>query len=93
MLVSDVKTTVDVCSIWNVLIPYYLTEYWNSQAPANSIDQDQTLQYAVFGLGLHCLPLINQFLDSPLIHQFSDSSIGNKRDLLVFRFYEKYGNK
>ena len=38
--------------------------YSNRQAWANSIDQDETPQNAASHLGLHCLPLIQQFLDT-----------------------------
>ena len=31
--------------------------YWNKQAWANSVDQDQTPQNAASDQGLHCLPL------------------------------------
>ena len=34
------------------------------QAWANSIDPDEMQQYAASHLGLHCLPLIQQFLDT-----------------------------
>ena len=38
--------------------------YSDRQAWANSIDPDETLQNAASHPGLHCLPLIQQFLDT-----------------------------
>ena len=38
--------------------------YLDRQAWANSIDPDERLQNAASHLGLHCLPLIQQFLDT-----------------------------
>ena len=38
--------------------------YSDRQAWANSLDPDETLRNAVSHLGLHCLPLIQQFLDT-----------------------------
>ena len=38
--------------------------YSDRQAWANSIDPDETPQNAASHLGLHCLPLIQQFLDT-----------------------------
>ena len=38
--------------------------YSDRQACANSIDPDETPQNAASHLGLHCLPLIQQFLDT-----------------------------
>ena len=38
--------------------------YSDRQARANSIDPDETPQNAASHLGLHCLPLIQQFLDT-----------------------------
>ena len=40
-----------------------ILQYWNRQAWANSIDPDQMLQNMLSDQGLHCLPLIQQFLD------------------------------
>ena len=38
--------------------------YSDRQAWANGIDPDEMLQNAASHLGLHCLPLIQQFLDT-----------------------------
>ena len=38
--------------------------YSDRQALANSIDPDETPRSAASHLGLHCLPLIQQFLDT-----------------------------
>ena len=38
--------------------------YSDRQACANSIDPDETPQNVASHLGLHCLPLIQQFLDT-----------------------------
>ena len=38
--------------------------YSDRQAWANSLDPDETPQNAASHLGLHCLPLIQQFLDT-----------------------------
>ena len=38
--------------------------YADRQAWANSIDPDETPQNAASHLGLYCLPLIQQFLDT-----------------------------
>ena len=38
--------------------------YMDRQAWANSIDPDETLQNVASYQGLHCLPLIQQFLDT-----------------------------
>ena len=35
--------------------------YWDRQAFANSVDPDQTPQYAASDQGLHCLPYIQQY--------------------------------
>ena len=40
--------------------------YSDRQAWANSIDPDEMPQNAASHLGLHCLPLIQQFLDITL---------------------------
>ena len=39
--------------------------YSDRQAWANSIDPDEMPQNAASHVGLHCLPLIQQFLDTP----------------------------
>ena len=38
--------------------------YWDRQAQANSVDQDETKQNVVSHQGLHCLTLIQQFWDT-----------------------------
>ena len=38
--------------------------YSDRQAWANNLDPDETPQVAASHLGLHCLPLIQQFLDT-----------------------------
>ena len=38
-------------------------KYWDRKSWANSVDPDQVLQNAASDLGLHCLPLIQYFLD------------------------------
>ena len=38
--------------------------YSDRQAWANSLDPEETPQNAASRLGLHCLPLIQQFLDT-----------------------------
>ena len=45
----------------------YRIYHWYSDALAwaNSIDPDQTPQNAAFDKGLHCLPLVQKFLDTP----------------------------
>ena len=40
--------------------------YSDRQAWANSVDPDEMPQNVVSHLGLHCLPLIQQFLDTTL---------------------------
>ena len=40
--------------------------YSDRQAWANNLDPDETPQNAASHLGLHCLPLIQQFLDTTL---------------------------
>ena len=42
--------------------PYLL--YSDKEASANSVDPDQTLKNATSDQGLHCLPLIQQRLDT-----------------------------
>ena len=44
------------------IVPY-LSQIFGKQAWANSVDQDQMPQNAASDLGLHCLPLIQQYLD------------------------------
>ena len=39
-------------------------KYLDWQAWANSVDPDQMLQTAASDLGLYCLPIIEQFLDT-----------------------------
>ena len=39
--------------------------YSDSQTWANSVDSDEMPQKATSHQGLHCLPLIMQFLDTP----------------------------
>ena len=50
-------------------------EYWDRQTWANSVDPDQTLQNATSDQGLHCLSLIQLFLDT---------STGCQMELLKF---------
>ena len=49
-----------------VSIPYtvFYHMYSDRQAWANSVDPDETPQNAASHLGLHCLQLIQQFLDT-----------------------------
>ena len=44
--------------------------YLNRQAWANSVDPDEMPQNAPSHQGLHCLPLIQQFLDTTLGSKF-----------------------
>ena len=37
-------------------------KYWNRQARENRLDQDQTPQNAASDQGLHCLPLVQQYI-------------------------------
>ena len=39
-------------------------KYLDRQAVADIVDPDETLQNVVSDQGLHCLPLIQQFLDT-----------------------------
>ena len=39
-------------------------KYWYKRAWANSVDPDQTPQNAASDQSLHCLPLIQQYLDT-----------------------------
>ena len=41
--------------------------YWDRQACANSVDPDQTPQNAASDLGLHCLPLIQQYFRNIIV--------------------------
>ena len=50
------------------------------QSWANSVDPDQMLQNAAADLGLPCLPVIQQFLESP-----EDCQID------LFKFQDRYG--
>ena len=56
--------------------------YSDRQAWANSVDPDETPQNAASHQNLHCLPLIQQFLDTPS---------GSK--LYLFKFENKYGKE
>ena len=47
--------------IWVYML--HLPKYFDTQAWANSVGSDQTLQTAASNQGLVCLPLIEQFLD------------------------------
>ena len=38
-------------------------EYWDGQTSANSVDSEQMLQNAASDQGLHCVQLVQQFLD------------------------------
>ena len=40
-------------------------KYWDRQSLRNSVAQDQMLHSAASDLGLHCLPLIQQYFDTP----------------------------
>ena len=44
---------------------HYNQKYADWQAWANCVDPDQMLQNAASDQGLHCLPLIHQFLHTP----------------------------
>ena len=55
---------LDRCgAVWesNIFIYRIYHMYSDRQAWANSIDPDETPQNAASHLGLHCLPLIQQF--------------------------------
>ena len=56
--------------------------YSDRQAWANIVGPDEMLQKAASHQGLHCLPLIQQFLDTTL---------GSK--WYLFKFYNKYGKE
>ena len=58
--------------------------YLDRQAWANSLDPGETPQNAASHLGLHCLPLIQQFLDT---------TSGSTGKLYLFKFQNMYGNK
>ena len=47
--------------------------YWNRQALANSVNPDLMPQNVASDLDLHCLPLIQQFLDMPRAELWSNS--------------------
>ena len=42
----------------------YNTKYWDIQTCANSFYPDQMLQKVASDQGLHCLPFIQQYLDT-----------------------------
>ena len=64
------------CSYLSINIIYSIyTKYLDRQAGTNSVDPDQMLQNAASDQGLHCLPLIQQFLDK---------SIDSKMELFKF---------
>ena len=44
------------------MLPYSIY-FWDRQAWVNSVDPDQKLMNLASDQGLHCLPLIQQFLD------------------------------
>ena len=44
----------------------YSDMYWDRQARENNIDPDEMPQNGTSHQGLHCLPLIQQFLDAIL---------------------------
>ena len=56
--------------------------YSDRQAWANSIDPDETPQNAASHLGLHCLPLNQQYLDTT-----------SGSELYWFKFYNIYGKE
>ena len=50
--------------MFHVFVDYHIySMYSDRQARANSVDPDEMQQNAASHLGLHCLPLIQQFLD------------------------------
>ena len=53
--------------------------YSDRQARANSVDPDETPQNVVSHQGLHCLPLIQQFLDTT-----------SGSNLYLFKFWNNY---
>ena len=73
---TSLKTINKPCSncIWKTFY-HNNPKYSDRQVWAKSVDPDQMLQNAASDPGLHCLPLIQYFLDT---------STGNKMDL--FRF-------
>ena len=56
--------------------------YLDRQAWANTVDPDEMPQNVASHQGLHCLPLIQQLLDT---------TSGSK--LYLFKFYNKYGKE
>ena len=52
----------------NFLYYIYLV-YSDRQAGANSVDPDETPQNVASHQGLHCLPLIQQFLGTTLVNK------------------------
>ena len=69
--------------------------YSDRQAWANSIDPDETPQNAASHLGLHCLPLIQQFLDTTSgseLYWFKFQNIYAK-ELRCPNTYGKYGKR
>ena len=56
--------------------------YLDRQVWANSVNQDEMPQNAAFHQGLHCLPLIQQFLDTTLVSK-----------LYLLKFQNKYSKE
>ena len=51
-------------------------QYSNPGLWANCVDPDQTPQNAASDQGLHCLPIIKQFLDSSTVCKMDVQSLG-----------------
>ena len=57
-------------------------KYWDRRACADSVDPDQMPQNAASDQGLHCLPLIQQFLHTSI------DSYQNGLFRILFKFYK-----
>ena len=68
-------------------IPYYLKNQ-ERQVQATSVDPDQTIQNVASDQVLHCLPLIQQFLD---ISAFCNMNCSKIRTSMVRNLYHSLG--
>ena len=60
-------------------------KYWDRQDSGNSVDQDQTPQKAASDLGLHCLPIMQQFSDTSTGSETGLQQVSGRYDVPVFR--------
>ena len=82
VITEDLVIILPVCLSMSLTICYTLLYVLIRQACANSVDPDEMLQKAASHQGLHCLPIIQLFLDTTL---------GDK--LYMFKFKIKYGKE